>query len=69
MICSKEVMEFFKACENFVLGCSDDLDSPFKLYLSSIKNDENEARALVDALPSIKKQLREDNKWIEGNLD
>ena len=60
MICSKEVMEFFKACENFVLGCSDDLDSPFKLYLSSIKNDENEARALVDALPSIKKQLRED---------
>lgn len=64
MICSKEVMSFFTSCENYVLGCSDDLETPKKLYLSSIKNDEKEAEALVSALPGIKKQLKEDLRFF-----
>ena len=60
MICSKEVMAFFKSCEDYVLGCTDDLKTPKKLYLSSIKNDEQEASEFVFALPGIKKQLKED---------
>lgn len=60
MICSKEVMGFFKSCEDYVLGCSDDLLTPKKLFLSSIKNDEKEADQFVSALPNIKKQLKED---------
>ena len=64
MICSKEVMSFFTSCENYVLGCSDDLETPKKLYLSFIKNDEKEAEALVSALPGIKKQLKEDLRFF-----
>ena len=60
MICSKEVMSFFTSCENYVLDCSNDLVTPKKLYLSSIKNDQNEADEFVSALPIIKKQLKED---------
>ena len=60
MICSKEVMAFFKSCEDYVLGCTDNLETPKKLYLSSIKNDEQEASEFVSALPGIKKQLKED---------
>lgn len=60
MICSKEVMSFFTSCENYVLDCSDDLATPKKLYLLSIKNDEKEADEFVSALPNIKKQLKED---------
>lgn len=60
MICSKEVMSFFKSCENYVLGCTEDLESPRKLYLSSIRNDETEAQDFITALPEIKKQLKED---------
>ena len=60
MICSQEVMEFFKSCENYVLGCSDDLVEPKKLFLSSIRNDEKEADDFINELPKIKKALRED---------
>ena len=64
MICSKEVMEFFKSCEDYVLCCSDSLDSPYKFYLSSIKNDEQEAKEFVNALPSIRDQLKEDLQFF-----
>lgn len=60
MICSKETIQFYTAAENFVLGCSDDLEKVKKLYLSSIKDDEKEASAFIAALPNIKKELEQD---------
>ena len=60
MICSKEIMEVYYSAENFVLGCSDDLDSVKRLYLSSINNDEKEANTFVSKLPRIKEQIEKD---------
>ena len=60
MICSKEIMNFYHSAENYVLGCSNDLEVVKKLYLSSIKDDEKEADQFVSRLPEIKKQLEKD---------
>ncbi len=64
MICSKEIIEFYSSAENYVLNCSNDLQIVKKLYLSSIKNDEEEANKFVDSLPMIRKQLEEDLKFF-----
>lgn len=60
MICSKEVMTFYHESENFVLGCSKDLDVVRQLFLSSICNDQVKADAFIKALPDIKKDLEKD---------
>ena len=60
MICSKEVMTFYHESENFVLGCSKDLDVVRQLFLSSICNDQAKADAFINALPNIKKDLEKD---------
>ena len=60
MICSKEIIEFYSAAENYVLGYDSDLEKVKELYLSSIKNDEKEASAFVKALPEIKKEIEQD---------
>lgn len=64
MICSHEIIEFYSSAENFVLGCSNDLDIVKKLYLSSIKNDEQEADNFIASLPTIKKQLEADLQFF-----
>ena len=53
MICSKEIIEFYEAAENYVLGCSDNLNLVKGLYLESIKNDNEEADKFVSSLPNI----------------
>ena len=60
MICSKEIIEFYEAAENYVLGCSDNLNLVKGLYLESIKNDNEEADKFVSSLPNIRKQLQDD---------
>lgn len=60
MICSKEIMDFYNAAENYVLGCSDDLDLVRRLFLFSIKEDMDKANKFVSALPKVKKELEED---------
>ena len=60
MICSKEVIQFYSAAENYVLGCADDLENIKKLFLSSIKNDEKEANLFISSLPVIKSELEQD---------
>ena len=60
MICSKEVMTFYHESENFVLGCSNNLDVVRQLFLSSICNDQAKADAFINALPNIKKDLEKD---------
>ena len=60
MICSKEVIQFYSAAENYVLGCADDLENIKKLFLSSIKNDEKEANLFISSLPVIKRELEQD---------
>lgn len=64
MICSKEIIEFYSAAENYVLNCSDDLDIVRKLYLSSIENNEKDAETFVNSLPTIRKQLVEDLQYF-----
>lgn len=64
MICSKGVMNFYQASENYVLGCSDDLDTVRKLFLSDISEDEAKADFFVNALPNIRKELKEDLKFF-----
>ena len=60
MICSKQITKFYSACEDYVLGCSNDLKVIKSLFLSSIKNDETEADAFVSSMPEVRKQLKED---------
>lgn len=60
MICSKEIMEFYNSCENYVLGCSNDLKIVKKLYLTNIKDNDKEAEEFVSSLPGVRKQLDED---------
>lgn len=60
MICSKEITKFYEACEDYVLGYSNDLRTIKSLFLSSIKNDETEADTFVSAMPEVRKQLKED---------
>ena len=60
MICTKEINQFYQSCENYVLGCSNDLDLVKKLYLSSIKKDEEEANKFINELPRVKTELKQD---------
>lgn len=60
MFCNKNIIEFYMSAENYVLGCSNDLDLVKKLFLESIRNDEKKANQFVEALPRIKEQLKED---------
>ena len=64
MICNKNTLDFYYSAENFVLGCSDDLDIVKKLYLSSISNSDKEADAFINSLPKVKKELAEDLKFF-----
>lgn len=68
MICTKENSEFYEASENFVLGCSDDLDIVKRLFLSSICNDEEKANKFISELPRVKRELKEDlNFFLESD--
>ena len=68
MICVKEITEFHKACDNYVMRCSDDLELVKKLYLSYIKNDEKEADSFVKSLPRVREQLKEDlNFFVDSD--
>ncbi len=60
MICSKEIMTFYFSAENYVLCCNDSLETVKSLYLSSIKNDEEEADKFVSALPRIREEIEQD---------
>ena len=60
MICSQEVLDFYKLAENYVLGCDDDLSKIYKSYIKNIKNDEKEASYFIEQLPKVKEQLKED---------
>ena len=60
MICSKEVLDFYKLAENYVLGYSDNLLTVKASYLDNIKNNEKEADAFVNELPKVREQLKED---------
>ena len=60
MICSREILQFYSAAENYVLSCSDDLSLVKDLYLSSIKNDHGEADKFIASLPTIREQLKQD---------
>lgn len=60
MICSKEVLGFYKLAENYVLNCSDNLLTVKASYLDNIKKDEAEADAFVNELPKVREQLKED---------
>ena len=60
MICSKEVLSFYKLAENYVLNCSDNLLTVKASYLDNIKKDEAEADAFVNELPKVREQLKED---------
>lgn len=60
MICSKEVLSFYKLAENYVLNCSDNLLAVKASYLDNIKKDEAEADAFVNELPKVREQLKED---------
>ena len=64
MICSKEILDFYYASENYVLGCTDGLRRVKELYLSSISNNPTEAETFVKSLPNIKKQLEEDLEFF-----
>ena len=64
MICTKEVAKFYQSCEDYALGCSDDLALVKKLYLSSIKNDEVEAEQFVNELPRVRSELIEDLQFF-----
>ena len=60
MICSNEVLGFYKLVECYVLDRDDDLDKIKESYLKNIKNDKDEAEKFASALPSVRKQLKED---------
>ena len=60
MICSNEVLGFYKLVECYVLDRDDDLDKIKESYLKNIKNDKEEAEKFVSALPNVRKQLKED---------
>lgn len=64
MICNKEIMDFYYAAENYVLGCSDDLNQVKQMFLSFIKKDDTKAEQFVKQLPSIRKQLKKDLKFF-----
>lgn len=64
MICTKEINQFYQACENYVLKCSEDLDLVKKLYLSSVKNDEEEANKFLKELPRVRKELEQDLEFF-----
>ena len=60
MICSQEVLDFYKVAESYVLGYDEDLLKIYKSYIKNIKNDEKEAEFFVQQLPKVKEQLKED---------
>ena len=49
MICLKDIKEFYQASENYVLGCSDDLELVKKLYRSVIKDSDDEINQFASA--------------------
>lgn len=59
-ICSKEIMDFYYAAENYVLSCSDDLEIVRKLFLTVIKHNTDEASKFISKLPIIREQLKKD---------
>ena len=60
MICSCEVLDFYKLAEQYALGESEDLPKIKELYLSDIHYNEQEAEQFIRALPKVRKQLKED---------
>lgn len=59
-MCSKDIMNFFYAAENYVLNCSDDIELVRRLYLTTIKHNPLEAGIFVSTLPKIREQLKQD---------
>ena len=64
MICSCEVLDFYKLAEQYALGNSEDLSTVKNLYLKNIHNNEAEAEQFVNALPKVRKQLKEDLQFF-----
>ena len=60
MICSKEVLNFYKLAENYALGNSDNLLTVKASYLDNINKDEKEADTFVNELPTVREKLKED---------
>ena len=64
MICSCEVLDFYKLAEQYALGFGGDLFDVKKLFLKNIHNDEDEAQKFIEALPKVKAQLKEDLEFF-----
>ena len=60
MICNKDVSNFYSAAEDYVLGCSNDINKVKFLYLEAIKDDNEEAEAFISTLPRVREELKQD---------
>ena len=60
MICNKKITKFYSLTEDFVLGCSDDINTIKEAYKEAIKDDDKEIEAFIAVLPRIKEELKED---------
>ena len=60
MICNKKITKFYSLTEDFVLGCSDDINTIKEAYKEAIKDDDKEIEAFIAVLPRIKAELKED---------
>ena len=60
MICNKDVSNFYSAAEDYVLGCSNDINKVKFLYLEAIKDDNEEAEAFISTLPRVREEIKQD---------
>ena len=60
MICTKEINDFYSSAEDYVLGCSEDLNRVKGLFLSYVNSDATKAETFINTLPRIRKELKQD---------